>query len=72
MSAAQAENGGRKIVLELSEHEALRLLDLIKQQMDADEPVWRPYWERQAHHIQQCLERASVEVKTEDNYDQRK
>jgi hypothetical protein len=64
--------GGRKIVLELSEHEALRLLELIKQQMDADEPVWRPYWERQAHHIQQCLEGASGEVKTEDNHDPRK
>lgn len=63
--------GGRKIVLELSEHEALRLLDLIKQRMEADEPIWRPYWQRQAHYIQQCLERAAGEIKTEDNYDQR-
>lgn len=63
--------GSRKIVLELSEHDALRLLELIRQRLEADEPVWRPYWERQAHHIQQCLERASVEVKTEDNYDPR-
>jgi hypothetical protein len=59
--------GHKRIVLELSEHEALRLLDLIKQKIETDDKVWRPYWERQAQNIQHSLERAS----TEENYEQR-
>jgi hypothetical protein len=49
----------RKVVIELSEHDALRLLTLIQDELKRGDKVWHTYWERLAHHIQQGIERAS-------------
>lgn len=49
----------RKIVLELSEHEALQILTLIRKQIGRSDKIWQPYWEDQAQKVQQSIERAA-------------
>lgn len=49
----------RKIVLELSEHEALQILTLIRKQIRRSDKIWQPYWEDQAEKVQQSIERAA-------------
>ena len=49
---------GRKIFLELSEHDALQLVTLINQEIDRTEKAWRPYWARVVENIQQGIEHA--------------
>jgi len=52
----------RTITIDLTESDASRLLKLIRQQAEEDEPVWRRYWDRLAGLVQQAIERAfSVE-----------
>ncbi len=48
----------RKMILELSEHDALRLLALTKKEIGQAYNPWRPYWEHLAQNIQQTIERA--------------
>ncbi len=50
----------RKMILELSEHDALRLLTLTKKEIDQAYNPWRPYWEHLAQNIQQTIERANA------------
>lgn len=51
---------GRKIVLELSEHDALQILTLVKKEMKRADRIWQPYWETQAENIQLFIEKASL------------
>lgn len=50
---------GRVITLELSEHDALQLLRLVKKEMKRADKIWRPYWEAQLTTIEQFIEQAS-------------
>jgi hypothetical protein len=50
---------GRVITLELSEHDALQLLRLVKKEMKRADKIWRPYWEAQLNTIEQFIEQAS-------------
>ena len=51
---------GRKIILELSEHDALQLLTLVKKEINRSDKIWQPYWEAQAQNIQLFIEKASL------------
>jgi hypothetical protein len=51
---------GRKITLELSEHDALQLLALVRKELRRSEKIWQPYWESQVRKIQQFIEQASM------------
>ena len=53
---------GRKIFLELNEHDALKLVTLIKQEIDRTDKAWRPYWLRVAQNIQQGMEHAAFKA----------
>ena len=48
----------KKVFVELSEHDALKLVTLIKQEIDRTDKAWRPYWLRVAEDIQQGIEHA--------------
>lgn len=50
----------RTILLELSEHDALQLIMLIRHELYRTEKAWRPYWMRVAQNIQQGIEHASL------------
>lgn len=47
-----------KIVLELNEHDALRLLNLILRKSHQDHKPWRPYWKYLAEKVKQSIEEA--------------
>jgi len=49
----------KKIVLELNEHDASRLLTLINREMRQSDKIWQPYWEHLAQSIRQSMERVS-------------
>lgn len=49
----------KKIVLELSEHDASQILALVRKEKQRSNKIWRPYWERKAEEILECIERAS-------------
>jgi len=49
-----------KMVLELSEHDALRLLVLARREIDRASPPWRPYWEYLAQNLLQSIEQAEL------------
>jgi hypothetical protein len=52
----------RVVTIDLTESDASRLLKLIRQRAEEDEPVWRRYWDRLAGKVQQAIEHAfSVE-----------
>ena len=51
---------GRKIILELNEHDALQILTLVKKEVNRSDKIWRPYWETQARNIQFFIEKASL------------
>ena len=48
----------RKIVLELSEHDALQLLNLVLKKIYEDHKPWRPYWKYLAQKVEQSIEGA--------------
>lgn len=50
---------GRVITLELSEHDALQLLRLVKKELKRADKAWQPYWEAQENKIQQFIDQAS-------------
>lgn len=50
---------GRVITLELSEHDALQLLRLVKKEMKRADKIWQPYWEAQVTKIQLFIDQAS-------------
>jgi len=49
---------GKKVRVELNEHDASKLVALIKQEIARTDKAWRPYWLRVAHDIQQGIEHA--------------
>jgi len=51
---------GRTVLLELSEHDALQLVTLIRHELYRTDKAWRPYWMRVAQSIQQGIELASL------------
>lgn len=53
-------NNDQKVIIELSEHDAFRLLLLIKKEINQADKTWQPYWERQAKNIRQSLERLNT------------
>jgi hypothetical protein len=48
------------MILEISEHDALRLLVLARREVGQAYGPWRPYWEHLAANIQQCIEHAAL------------
>ena len=48
-----------KVTLNLSEHDALKLLILIRRELNQTETIWQPYWERLAQCVESSIERAS-------------
>ena len=51
---------GRVITLELSEHDTLQLLALVRKELKRADKIWQPYWEAQICKIQQFIEQASL------------
>ncbi|MFN8454086.1 MAG: hypothetical protein U0401_05315 [Anaerolineae bacterium] len=51
--------GPKKIILELNEHDASQILALVRKEKQRSNKIWRPYWERKAEEILECIERAS-------------
>jgi hypothetical protein len=51
---------GRKIILELSEHDTLQILALVRKELKRSDKIWQPYWESQIRKIQQFIEQASL------------
>jgi hypothetical protein len=51
---------GRKVTVEFSEHDALKLITLIRQELYRTDKSWRPYWLRVARDIEQGIEHASL------------
>ena len=49
---------GREVIIRLSEHDASRLLGLLKRKLENDDKAWQPYWHRLAQYIEQSIERA--------------
>lgn len=49
---------GKKITIELSEHDASQLLALIRRETRRVEKVWQPYWQRQAQKIERSIEQS--------------
>ena len=63
----------RKVVLNLSEHDAARLLSLIRKEMDQENKVWRSYWERLAQIIEQDIElSAKIDLSQYSGYTKKK
>jgi hypothetical protein len=52
----------RKVILELSEHDALRLLTLIEDELRRGDKVWQTYWERLAQHVKEGIEQAGYNI----------
>jgi hypothetical protein len=50
---------GRIITLQLSEHDALQILALVRKELNRSDKIWKPYWEAQVKKIQQFIEQAS-------------
>ncbi len=49
----------RKVIFNLSEHDATQLLALIKKELNQEDRIWEPYWNRLAHTVEQAIEHAS-------------
>jgi hypothetical protein len=49
---------GKMVCIELSEHDASKLVALIRQEITRTDKAWRPYWLRVAQDIQQGIEHA--------------
>lgn len=59
--------GDRKVILELNEHDAMRLLVLIESALNEADKVWQGYWERLAQQVKQGLEQSGFEYKPESD-----
>jgi hypothetical protein len=55
----------RKVILELSEHDAVRLLTLIENQLNEGDKVWHNYWTRLAEQVKRGIEQSSSDYKIE-------
>lgn len=53
----------RKVILELSEHDAMRLLVLIETELNEGDKVWQGYWNRLAQHVKQRIEQSGAYFK---------
>ena len=47
------------IIVNLSEHDASLLLALVKREIIEEDKIWRPYWKRLEHTMEQAIEHAS-------------
>ena len=54
MNQERVKKVSRKIVLQLNEHDAQKLLELVKH--EAGKGVQKPYWQRLATEIQQDID----------------
>jgi hypothetical protein len=59
-SGREKNTEGRIITLELSEHDALQILALVRKELNRSDKIWKPYWEAQVRKIQQFIEQASL------------
>jgi len=57
----------RKVILELNEHDAMRLLVLIETALNEADKVWQGYWERLAQQVKQGIEQSGFEYKPDLN-----
>lgn len=48
------------MILELDDHDALRLLALARRELHRAYPPWRSYWEHLSQNLQQSIERATT------------
>ena len=58
----------RKVILELNEHDAMRLLALIETALNEADKVWQGYWERLAQQVKQGIEQSGFDYKPDLNY----
>lgn len=49
----------RKVIIELSEHDAWQLLKLVQHKIRLEDKIWHSYWKRLSQTIQQSIERAA-------------
>jgi len=52
----------RQIIFELNEHDASMLLHLIKRELDQEDKVWQPYWQRLAGSLEKSIQDSSARI----------
>ena len=52
----------KKITLNLNEHDASKLLALIRREINQEDKIWQPYWERLAQNVEQSIEHSSYTI----------
>ena len=52
----------KKITLNLNEHDASKILALIRKEINQEDRIWQPYWERLAQRVESSIERASFGI----------
>lgn len=60
----------KKITLNLNEHDASKLLALIRREINQEDRIWQPYWERLAQNVETSIERASFGLFKRGNHSQ--
>lgn len=53
----------RKVILELSEHDATLLLILIQNELKETDETWHDYWKRLAHQVRHSIERTGFQTR---------
>ena len=53
----------RKVILELSEHDATLLLILIQNELNETDETWHNYWKRLAHQVRHSIERTGFQTR---------
>ena len=57
----------RKVILELSEHDATLLLILIQNELKKTDETWHSYWKRLAGQVRHSIERTDFQVKKQSD-----
>jgi hypothetical protein len=58
----------RKVILELNEHDAMRLLALIEHELNEGDKVWHNYWERLVRQVKLGIEQAGSDCQPNSIY----
>ena len=49
----------KKVIFDLNEHDASQLLSLIKKEINDEDKIWRPYWNRLAEIVEVAIEKSA-------------
>ena len=52
----------KKIALYLNEHDAAKILALIRREVSREDKIWQPYWERLAQNVEQNIEHSGYSL----------